>query len=57
MILALASLKLAIVAFYFRHLISSKKLVYAVLALTMVFFLVMIFVTLAAFNDKPFGTH
>ena len=39
--LLIASVKGSLVACYFMHLISEKKLIYAVLALTVVFFVVL----------------
>ena len=40
--LLVATIKGALVACYFMHLISEKKLIYAVLALTVVFFIVLL---------------
>ena len=40
--LVVATIKGALVACYFMHLISEKKLIYAVLALTVVFFIVLL---------------
>jgi cytochrome c oxidase subunit 4 len=40
--LLVATIKGALVACYFMHLISEKKLIYAVLALTVVFFVVLL---------------
>ena len=42
--LAVAIVKGSLVACYFMHLISEKKLIYAVLALTVAFFIVLLFV-------------
>ena len=42
--LLVAVIKGSLVACYFMHLISEKKLIYAVLALTVAFFIVLIFV-------------
>ena len=46
--LAIASVKGFLVAGYFMHLLSEKKLIYAVLALTVMFFIFLIVI--------PFGT-
>jgi cytochrome c oxidase subunit 4 len=40
--LLVATIKGALVACYFMHLISEKKLIYAVLALTVIFFIVLL---------------
>jgi caa(3)-type oxidase subunit IV len=40
--LIVATIKGALVAGYFMHLVSEKKLIYAVLALTIVFFVALI---------------
>jgi hypothetical protein len=53
LILCLAALKLTVVVFYFKHLISSKRIVYGVLALTVLFFLGLMLLSLAAFHDHP----
>ena len=44
--LFIATVKASLVACYFMHLISEKKLIYSVLALTVCFFLVLMFVPL-----------
>ena len=44
--LFIASIKATLVASFFMHLISEKKLIYSVLILTVVFFLVLLFVPL-----------
>src|SRR4029453_10553178 len=45
--LLVATIKGSLVACYFMHLISEKKLIYAVLALTVVFFIVLMVVPVA----------
>ena len=49
--LLVAIIKGSLVACYFMHLISEKKLIYAVLALTVAFFIVLIFVPLLTVHD------
>lgn len=49
--LIVATIKGSLVACYFMHLISEKKLIYAVLALTVAFFIVLIFVPLLTVHD------
>lgn len=50
--LFIASLKAGLVASYFMHLISEKKLIYSVLILTAVFFIAMMFLVLLAYYDR-----
>jgi len=50
--LIIASIKGSLVASYFMHLISEKKMIYAALGLTVVFFLVLIFIPLLAMSDR-----
>ncbi|MGA7159361.1 MAG: cytochrome C oxidase subunit IV family protein [Bacteroidota bacterium] len=50
--LAIASIKGSLVASYFMHLISEKKMIYAALSLTAVFFLTLIFIPLLAMSDR-----
>ena len=50
--LIIASIKGSLVASYFMHLLSEKKVIYAALALTVVFFLVLIFIPLLAMSDR-----
>ncbi len=50
--LIIASVKGSLVASYFMHLISEKKMIYAALSLTVVFFLVLIFIPLLAMSDR-----
>ena len=49
--LFIATIKGSLVASYFMHLISEKKLIYAALILTAVFFLALIFLPLTGFHD------
>ena len=53
--LAIATVKGSLVACYFMHLISEKKLVLWVLALTVVFFIVLLFVPLFTIADRVGG--
>ena len=61
--LLVATVKGSLVACYFMHLISEKKLIYAVLALTAVFFVallalpVMTVTTATGFTDEPRSVH
>ncbi|HTX19702.1 MAG TPA: cytochrome C oxidase subunit IV family protein [Bacteroidota bacterium] len=50
--LVIASVKGSLVASYFMHLISEKKLIYAALGLAAVFFLALIFLPLLAMSDR-----
>jgi len=50
--LLIASVKASLVAAYFMHLISEKKLIYAALGLTAVFFLVLLFLPVSHFADR-----
>lgn len=49
--LLVAIVKGSLVACYFMHLISEKKLIYAVLALTVAFFIVLLFVPILTVHD------
>ena len=49
--LLVAVIKGSLVACYFMHLISEKKLIYAVLALTVVFFAVLLGIPVATVRD------
>ena len=54
--LFVATIKGGLVAGYFMHLVSEKKLIYAVLVVTVAFFVVLLAVP--AFTDKnTFGIH
>lgn len=50
--LAIAAVKGSLVAAYFMHLISEKKLIYAALGLTAVFFLALMFLPLSHYADR-----
>lgn len=50
--LCIASLKASLVAGYFMHLISEKKLIYATLAITAVLFLVLMTLPVSHFSDR-----
>jgi cytochrome c oxidase subunit 4 len=49
--LLVATIKGSLVACYFMHLISEKKLIYAVLALTIVFFIVLMALPVITHSD------
>ena len=49
--LIIATIKASLVASYFMHLISEKKLIYATLILTAVFFLALMFLPLSHYLD------
>jgi cytochrome c oxidase subunit 4 len=49
--LVVATVKGSLVACYFMHLISEKKLIYAVLALTVVFFVVLMVLPILSYHD------
>ena len=49
--LIVATIKGSLVACYFMHLISEKKLIYAVLALTVVFFAVLLALPVFTYSD------
>ena|SRR5436190_4655967 len=49
--LIIATVKGSLVACYFMHLVSEKKLIYAVLALTVVFFAVLLGIPVATVRD------
>jgi cytochrome c oxidase subunit 4 len=49
--LIVATIKGALVACYFMHLISEKKLIYAVLALTVVFFIALMALPVVTHSD------
>jgi caa(3)-type oxidase subunit IV len=53
--LAIATVKGSLVACYFMHLISEKKLVLWVLALTVVFFIVLLLVPVFTVADRVGG--
>jgi len=49
--LLVATVKGSLVACYFMHLISEKKLIYAVLALTVAFFIALLFLPVLTVHD------
>lgn len=49
--LVVATVKGSLVACYFMHLLSERKLIYAVLALTVVFFAVLIALPIFSYHD------
>jgi cytochrome c oxidase subunit IV len=49
--LLVASIKGTLVACYFMHLISEKKLIYAVMGLTVVFFIVLMALPILSYHD------
>ena len=51
--LAIASGKAFLVAGFFMHLISERKMIYGLLAFTAFFFLGLMFLTLSAYADFP----
>lgn len=54
--LFIASIKAFLVAGYFMHLMSEKKMIYAVLATTVFFFAAMMYLTVWARDQMPDGT-
>jgi cytochrome c oxidase subunit IV len=54
--LVIASGKAFLVAGYFMHLISERKMIYGLLAFTVFFFVGLMFLTLASFADFPTST-
>ncbi len=50
--LCIAALKASLVAAYFMHLMSEKKLIYAALTLTVVLFLVLMVLPVSHFADR-----
>ena len=55
--LLIATFKAFLVAAYFMHLISEKKLIYTVLTFTGVFFVGLMFLTLFSYADIPTTGH
>lgn len=51
--LFIAVSKASLVACYFMHLISERKMIYGILAFTAFFFLGLMFLTLSAYSDFP----
>ncbi len=54
--LFVASIKATLVACYFMHLISEKKMIYVILGFTAFFFLALMVITLSAHAGYPNGT-
>ncbi len=54
--LLIAVAKASLVACYFMHLISERKMIYTIMAFTAFFFVGLMFLTLAAFGDFPWHT-
>ncbi len=54
--LIVATIKGSLVALYFMHLLHERKVIYWVLALTVIFFIFMMFVPLLTNLDKVDGT-
>ena len=50
--LLIAAIKGSLVAAYFMHLLSERKLIYAVLLLTLVFFVALLFLPLGGYADR-----
>ncbi|MBI5217144.1 MAG: cytochrome C oxidase subunit IV family protein [Ignavibacteriae bacterium] len=55
--LFIASIKGALVAGYFMHLISEKKVIYLTLAFTLFFFIGMIVLTMSSISDQVMMPH
>lgn len=55
--LLIATFKAFLVAAYFMHLISEKKLIYTVLTFTGIFFVGLMFLTLFSYADIPTTGH
>ena len=55
--LLIASAKAFLVAGYFMHLISEKKLIYGILASTVFFVIGLMFLTIWAMHDYPAASH
>ncbi len=51
--LVIATVKASLVAGYFMHLISEKKMIYSIMAATAFFFLGLMFLTVWSMNDFP----
>ena len=54
--LIVATIKGSLVALYFMHLLHERKVIYWVLALTLIFFIFMMFVPLLTNSDRIPGT-
>jgi cytochrome c oxidase subunit IV len=55
--LFIATIKASLVACYFMHLISEKKLIYLFLGFTVIFFFVLLLLPFTEFYSVPEGTH
>ncbi len=51
--LFIAVSKASLVACYFMHLISERKMIYGIMGFTAVFFIGLMFLTLSSFSDLP----
>jgi len=51
--LLIAVCKASLVACYFMHLVSERKMIYGILGVTAFFFLGLMFLTIASFSDLP----
>ena len=51
--LVIACVKASLVAAYYKHLISERKMIYSVLGFTAFFFVGLMFLTIGAFHDFP----
>lgn len=54
--LAIAIAKACLVACYFMHLVSERKMIYGILAFTAFFFVGLMFLTIWSFSDFPHNT-
>jgi caa(3)-type oxidase subunit IV len=54
--LLIASVKGGLVASYFMHLISERKMIYTIMGFTAFFFIGLMFLTLSSFGDLPWHT-
>ena len=54
--LAIAIAKASLVACYFMHLISERKMIYGIMAFTAFFFIGLMFLTICSFSDLPHNT-
>jgi cytochrome c oxidase subunit 4 len=54
--LAIAIAKASLVACYFMHLISERKMIYGIMAFTAFFFVGLMFLTIWSFSDFPRNT-
>ena len=55
--LVIASVKAGLVAGYFMHLVSEKKVIYAILIMTVVFLVGMFVLTLSSYYDQEGGMN